>query len=113
MNTSPRGPNGHSAENKVEQAGAQAHETIEQVSDSLHPAVNRLATGAHQAVDKLAGVATQATHTLGARSEQMMDMQQKMMQECRASVREKPGTALAIAAGVGFLLSRLLRSPRY
>jgi len=109
MNTSAQGPNGHTAERKVEEAGARAHETIEQVSDQLHPAVDRLASGAHQAVDKLAGAATHATQTLGARSEQMKEMQQRMMADCRAYVRENPATALAIAAGVGFLLSRLLR----
>ncbi len=109
--TTPATP-GQNAERSVDQASATAHDKIERASDALHPAVDRLASGAHQAVDKLAGVATQASHTLGAKSEQMKDVQQKLAEDCRAYVREKPVTALAIAAGAGFLISRLLHSSR-
>jgi len=96
----------------VDKASISAHEKIEQAADALHPTVDRLVQGAHQAVDKLAGVATQATYQWEEKSEQVKDMQQKLTDDCRAYVRDKPVTALAIAAGAGFLLSRLLRSPR-
>jgi ElaB/YqjD/DUF883 family membrane-anchored ribosome-binding protein len=112
MNPSSTVPNGTGTENastQVGQVSSTAHEKIDQASDALHPTVDRLVTGAHQAVDKLAGVASQATQQFGEKSEQMKDMQQKLAEDCRLYVREKPVTALAIAAAAGFLLSRLLR----
>ncbi len=108
-NVSASEPNGHGVERTVDQASAGAHEKIEQAADALHPGVERLTTGAHQAVDRLANVATQAGHTLDAKGAQLKDMQQRLMEDCRVYVREKPATALAIAAAAGFFISRLLR----
>lgn len=113
MNPSSTVPDGNGAENaaaaQVGHVSSTAHQKIDQASDALHPTVDRLVTSAHQAVDKLAGVASDATHRFGEKSEQMKDVQQKLTEECRVYVREKPVTALAIAAATGFLLSRLLR----
>jgi ElaB/YqjD/DUF883 family membrane-anchored ribosome-binding protein len=38
----------------------------------------------------------------------LMDAQERLVEDCRTYVRQKPVTALAIAAGVGYLLSHLL-----
>lgn len=97
-------------EQAIDDASNAAHEKIDQTSDALHPKVERIAQGAHQAVEKLAGVATQATRQWGTKSEQFKTAQQKLTEDCRVQVREKPVAALAIAAGIGFLLSRLFRS---
>jgi ElaB/YqjD/DUF883 family membrane-anchored ribosome-binding protein len=109
MNTSTSGPEGHGVERVLDQASASVHGKIEHASEVLHPTVDGLATGAHLAVDRLAGVATQASHTFGAKGEQLKDLQQKLSEDCRTYVREKPATALAIAAVAGFVISRLLR----
>jgi len=109
MNTNMTGTNGKEIDSTVDQATSAAHQKIDQTSEALHPKLDRVAQGAHQAVDKLAEVATQATYRWGAKSEQLKGAQQKWADECRVQVREKPVTSLAIAAGVGFLLSRLMR----
>ncbi|MEO7030812.1 MAG: hypothetical protein ABI351_01700 [Herbaspirillum sp.] len=98
-----------SAEQAIDQASNVAHQKIDQTSDALHPKVERIAQGAHEAVEKLASVATQATQQWGVKTEQIKTAQQKLTDECRAQVREKPVAALAIAAGIGFLISRLFR----
>ena len=107
--TSISGPNGQGLERTVDQASTSAHEKIERVAGALHPGVERLTVGAHQAVDRLASAATQAGHTLDAKGAQLKDLQQKLTEDCRSYVREKPVTALAIAAAGGFLVSLLLR----
>jgi ElaB/YqjD/DUF883 family membrane-anchored ribosome-binding protein len=46
---------------------------------------------------------------LGEHSEEWMARRDEMMDSVRTYVREKPLVAIGIAAGVGFLLSRILR----
>lgn len=94
----------------VDQAGTGAHDVINKVSDAARPAVDRIASGAHQAVAKIASAAGQAAETLGVKGEQLRTAQVRAMEQCRGYVRANPVTALGIAIGAGFLLSRLLRS---
>lgn len=110
MNTPLTANDGNDVEHMVDHASANAHEKIDRASAAVHPSVDRVAQGAHQAVDKLAGAATQASHQWDEKSEQMKDLQQKLTDDCRSYVREKPVASLAIAAAAGFLISRLLRS---
>jgi ElaB/YqjD/DUF883 family membrane-anchored ribosome-binding protein len=94
----------------VDQATTGVHKAIDKASDAARPAVDRLASGAHQAVDKIAGAATQAAETLDLKTEQLMDAQTRLTENCREYVREHPVTSLGIAVAAGFLLSRLLSS---
>ena len=70
--------------------------------------VEKFTAGAHQAVEKLMNVASSTAETVAHRSEQLMDAQERLVEDCRTYVRQKPVTALAIAAGVGYLLSYLI-----
>jgi ElaB/YqjD/DUF883 family membrane-anchored ribosome-binding protein len=94
----------------VDQAATGAHKAIDKASDAARPAVDRLASGAHHAVDKIAGVASDAAETLDLKSEQLMDAQSRLTENCREYVRDNPVTSLGIAVAAGFLLSRLLSS---
>lgn len=94
----------------VDSGNADGRRSIERASDAMHPAVGRMAAGAHQAIDKIAGVADQAAQSLGVRGEQLMGAQTRALDAARGYVQANPLTALGIALGTGYLLSRLLHS---
>ncbi|HEX5125781.1 MAG TPA: hypothetical protein VFW00_03495 [Rhodocyclaceae bacterium] len=95
-----------------DQASTGAHKAIDKVSGAARPAVDRMASGAHQAVDRIADVATQAAETLSAKSDQLKDVQAKLLGQTRSYVSAHPIATLGIAVAAGFLLSRLLSSSR-
>lgn len=94
----------------IEQAGDKAQETVGKIADAARPAVDRIASGAHLAVDKLVKAASTASETLGAKGEQLNEIQQRMVEDARLYVRAKPVTAIGFAVAAGFLLSRILKS---
>ena len=71
--------------------------------------MEKLSSTAHVAVDKVSTVASQAATMVNEKASQMKDLQDQVIADTRVRVREKPMTALAIAAGAGYILSRLLR----
>lgn len=70
--------------------------------------VNRLRSGAHEAVDKVANATTQAAEVLSQKGEQLKNVEQQFVEDCRGYIHENPLASLGIAVGTGFLLSRLL-----
>lgn len=114
--TVPIGSNGSSAASNaswdqgVEQAKSSAHDTIDRLSEGARPAVDKLSAAAHQAVDKLSNVAAQASSAFSGKISDANLTQQQLLDNTRAYVREKPGTAIAIAVAAGFLLRSLFRS---
>jgi len=82
----------------TEQPSATGSENAARMSQRAHEAVDRVATTAHGMADRMS-----------RHGEQLMARQDEMMQQVRSYVREKPIAALAIAAAVGFVLSRLSR----
>lgn len=73
-------------------------ENASRMTQRAHEAVDRVASSAH-------GLADRMTH----QGEKWIARQDEMMHEVRGYVRERPIAALAIAAAVGFVLSRLSR----
>jgi len=51
---------------------------------------------------------TQATEALGKKGEQLKNVEQQFVENCRGYINENSLTSLGIAVGAGFLLSRLL-----
>lgn len=74
-----------------------------QTNDTLQ----RVQAGAHEIVDKVADASGQAADSIGKKGVQLKNTEQKLVEECRTYMHEKPITALAIAVGAGFVLSRL------
>lgn len=91
------------------QTAGTAHESIDPMTGAARPAVDRFASGAHQAVDRFVNVASQAVERFGSRSEQFKGSQERMMDEARIYIRNKPATAVGIAVAAGFVLSRILK----
>lgn len=94
----------------VEQAKSTAHSTIDRLSESAGPAVEKISASAHQAIDRLSDVASQASAAFSGKMSSAQGTQQQLLEDTRAYVREKPGTAIAIAVAAGFLLRSLFRS---
>ena len=69
----------------------------------------RISQRAHEAVHRLAGTAHGMADRVSRQGEQWMMRQDEVVQQVRGYVRERPIAALAIAAAVGFVLSRLSR----
>jgi ElaB/YqjD/DUF883 family membrane-anchored ribosome-binding protein len=71
--------------------------------------IDRMSQSAHQAVDKAASMASSYAERLGAKGEQLMEMQEDWIGTAREYVREKPLQALGIALAAGYLLHMITR----
>ncbi|MDO8846704.1 MAG: DUF883 C-terminal domain-containing protein [Methylicorpusculum sp.] len=72
--------------------------------------VDRLRSGVHSAVDKVANATTQAAEVLSQKGEQLKNVEQQFLENCRGYIDKNPAASLGIAVGAGFLLSRLISS---
>lgn len=93
----------------LNQASNPMGSTLEEASARAGAASGRLQARAHEAVDQVASAMHGAADRLGERSEEWIARQDEMVQQVRGYVRERPVMSLAIAAAVGFVLSRLMR----
>lgn len=96
----------------IDKAADAAKPYVDKAVNSVQPVVERLATSAHAGVDKLQGMLSGATSGLGERQAQLTDAYGKWKDASFDYVREKPATALAIAAAAGFVLAKLLGGSR-
>jgi ElaB/YqjD/DUF883 family membrane-anchored ribosome-binding protein len=87
-----------------------AHEKIDQLAQGAQPLVDRLVSTAHAGVDRLSGMLSGASESLGQRKGQLGETYQNYSTKSTEYVKTNPGTALLVAAGVGFLLAKLLSS---
>lgn len=102
------GANRDDISNDLSEAAQQASRTIDRVSRAARPAVERIASGAHSAVDSIANATCQVADTLGRKGEQLMNAEARMVGHTRSYISAKPMTSLAIAIGIGVLISRML-----
>jgi len=86
------------------------HKTIDKAAEAAQPVVDRVVSSAHAGVDKLSGLLSGASESFSNRSAQMNDTYQQLADSGREYVRTKPGTAVAIALGAGYILAKLLGS---
>jgi ElaB/YqjD/DUF883 family membrane-anchored ribosome-binding protein len=94
---------------EIRNAGSQVGSALEEASMRAGGASERMSERARSAVDQVTGRVQDITERLSERGEEWMAQSDEMMDSVRQYVREKPLVAIAIAAGVGFLLSRMLR----
>lgn len=78
------------------------------ITNKVDETIDRVKSGAHEAVDKAANAANQAADVLGKKGDQLKNAEQQMLENCRGYVHENPVASLGIAAGAGFLLSRIM-----
>jgi len=88
------------------------HKSIDKAAEAAQPMVDRVVSSAHAGVDKLSGMLSSAQESFGSRKEQVNDTYQQLADSGREYIRNKPGTAVAIALGAGYILAKLLGSNR-
>ena len=98
---------------RVKQATTDA---VARTKQAVNATADKVEAGVHRATDKAAGAAHLANDKaadLAERSRELrddaMDKADVWMAQARQYVREKPMQSIAIAAGAGWLLGRLLR----
>jgi ElaB/YqjD/DUF883 family membrane-anchored ribosome-binding protein len=84
------------------------HEKIDQAAQGAQPLVDRLVSTAHASVDRISGMLSGASESLGQRKGQLGETYHNYSEKSTEYVKTNPGTALLVAAGVGFLLAKLL-----
>ena len=72
--------------------------------------VDRLRSGVYSTVDKAANATTHAAEVLAQKGEQLKNVEQQFLENCRVYIHKNPAASLGIAVGAGFLLSRLMSS---
>ena len=77
----------------------------EHANGTVHPRQHR----AHRTVDRLATVVHEATDQFVARGEAWQAVQDRLVEQTRDRVRQRPLAIVGIALAVGFLMSRLMR----
>jgi len=80
------------------------------IGNTVDEGVDRLKSGVHEAMDKVTHATSQAAEALSEKGEQLQNLEQHVVKNCRGYIHDNPITSLGIAVGVGFLLSSLLRS---
>ncbi|WP_394753277.1 YqjD family protein [Crenothrix sp.] len=79
-----------------------------EIHNNVDDTVSRVRTGAHEVVDKVADATTNAAETLSRKGEQLKTAEQQFVDDCRGYIHDNPVTALGMAVGAGFILSRML-----
>ncbi|MGZ8943772.1 MAG: DUF883 family protein [Methylobacter sp.] len=79
-------------------------------TNTVDDTVDRLRSGAHSAVDKVANATTEAAEVMVQKGEQLKNVEQQFLENCRGYIHKNPAASLGIAVGAGFLLSRLMSS---
>ena len=70
--------------------------------------IDKASKSAHEAFDKIANATSQAAEALGEKGEQLKNVEQQLMKNCRGYISDNPITSVSIGVAVGFLMSRLL-----
>ncbi len=94
---------------KVESAALAAHKAADRIADTVTSQVGRVSDTAHRGVNGVADVVKTAAEWTSTIPEQAMQVQTRLSETARASVRARPLQTLAGAAVVGYLLGRLAR----
>lgn len=79
-------------------------------TNKVDDSVDRLRSGVHSVVDRVANATTQTAEVLGQKSEQLKNVEQQFLENCRSYIDKNPVASIGIAVGAGFLLSRLMSS---
>ncbi|SDZ15402.1 YqjD family protein [Nitrosomonas sp. Nm58] len=102
----------HKAADKITDVTHQTMDKLGEKGEQLMRTVDKASEYAHKATDKVTDVTHQAMDKLGEKGEQLKNMEERMMNDFTDYTRKHPLKAVAIAAGVGFLLSKLFSKNR-
>ncbi|MEO7762541.1 MAG: hypothetical protein ABIS68_11600 [Casimicrobiaceae bacterium] len=85
----------------AERARDGAHDAIDDFSDRLIPVVDRAARKAHGLVDKMGIAASDVAEAVLKKKDAMVRVPDRALMQCRDQIRERPFTAVGLAAIAG------------
>jgi ElaB/YqjD/DUF883 family membrane-anchored ribosome-binding protein len=80
---------------------------VSTVAEAAAPTINKLSDTAHKVMDTVSSGTSQAAAMMHEKTPQMKDPKDNVMADTLVRIRENPVTAVAIAAGAGYILGRL------
>lgn len=90
------------------ETAARAEEALNSAAQGAHSLVDRLAQTAGPAVERLLGGVDSAAAALQSGTEEISELQEHWMENCRCYVREHPLASIGMAVAAGMLLNRLM-----
>jgi len=93
----------------VDKAAEGLHQSINSATEKTHPAIDRIAAGAHNATDRISEATSNAAEAINHKSDQLMDVEARVLASAREFIQEKPLSALGIALAAGYILNSWLR----
>jgi ElaB/YqjD/DUF883 family membrane-anchored ribosome-binding protein len=112
----PVPPTGNRIDEKAERVKQATSSAVLATKEAVDRTADRVEDGLHRATDKAADAANRATEKAAEAAERgrevcdaTMDAADAWLDQARNYVREKPGQAVMMALGAGWLLGRILR----
>jgi len=90
--------------------GGGATSVMDRMVKGAHEAVDRFAERARPTVERMQGSMSGASDSMHSRADQLGEMQEQWMEQCRTTVREHPIAAVGVAVLAGMVLSKLISS---
>jgi ElaB/YqjD/DUF883 family membrane-anchored ribosome-binding protein len=75
--------------------------------------IDKLSNAAEEAGEKIVDATRQAAETLGEKGEQLMDMEERFLKQCRACIRDYPIASISLALAAGIILSQMTHTYEY
>lgn len=97
------------ARDAAQRVATRAHETTDRLASGVQQAADRLARGAGDAADRLESGGRAASMRLDGSYDALTRSGAEMAGQARDAIRERPLTALALAAAFGYLYAKLGR----
>lgn len=83
---------------------------VDTVTDFTNETIDKASKVTSEAVDKASSATDQVADKLSEKGSQLKKAEQRLMKDTTEYVRDHPMTAVGIAIGVGFLLSKWLNN---
>jgi hypothetical protein len=100
-------PEHSSADAKIDDAAQMAHQTTERVADKAVTGIDRLSGTTHRAINSAADATLSAADWASTVADQANEMQSRVTEAARGSIRERPLMIVAGALVLGYLIGRI------
>jgi ElaB/YqjD/DUF883 family membrane-anchored ribosome-binding protein len=90
------------------EAATAADDAVNRAAQGAHAIVDRVAEKAGPAVERLRSGVNNAAESLQSGTQQLTDLQERWLEDCRSCVRDYPLLSIGVAVAAGMIVSRLI-----